>query len=81
MIDSNFDKAKDKIRLELADHLGIEPEDILDDSLLTEDLHMKASDLTDFVEILGNSGFDTGKIDLTEIETFLDLVEALTDHE
>lgn len=77
----DFDKTKEKIRKELADFLGIEPEDIADESILTEDLHMKATDLTDFTEILSNLGYDTSKIDYTELETFTELVEAVTARE
>ena len=77
----DFDKTKEKIRKELADFLGIEPEDIADESILTEDLHMKATDLTDFTEILSNLDYDTSKIDYTELETFTELVEAVTARE
>jgi acyl carrier protein len=66
---------------ELADFLGIEPDDIENDFSLTEDLHMKPTDLTDFMEILSKMNFDTNSIDLTEIETFSDLIDALTQHQ
>jgi len=71
---------KQKIKRELADHLGVGMEDIEDESVLAEDLHMDASNMADFMEILDKAGFDTEKLDLTEIETFEDLVEALTAH-
>lgn len=80
-MDNDFNKIKETVRRELASYLGIEPEDIEDDSILTEDLHMKATDLTDFMEILTRMNMDTRDVDLTEIETFLDLVEALTAHQ
>ena len=80
-MDNDFNKTKESVRRELANYLGIEPEDIEDDSILTEDLHMKATDMTDFMEILTRMNLDTNGIDLTEIETFLDLVEALTAHQ
>lgn len=72
---------KEKIRTKLAEHLGIDAEDILDESIISDELHMKASDITDFIETLSQNGFDTSGVDMTEIETFLDLVEALVDHE
>jgi hypothetical protein len=37
--------------------------------------------LTDFMEILTKAGFDVSQLDFTEIETFLELIEALTAHE
>jgi isopentenyldiphosphate isomerase len=80
-MESDFNKTKDTVRHKLANFLGVEAEDIEDDSILAEDLHMKASDLTDFMEILSRMDMDTEGVDLTETETFLDLVEALTDHQ
>lgn len=80
-MDTESAKTKEKIRRELADYLGTEPEDIDDESILTEDLHMKASDLTDFSETLSSLGFDTSKLDFTEAESFIDLVDAVTARE
>ena len=68
---------KDSIKKRLSEFLGIEPEDIEDDFSLTEDLHMKPTDLTDFTEILKEMDIDVNKLDFTEIETFSDLLEAL----
>lgn len=61
----------------LADFLGVEPSDISEDDSLTEDLHMTAIDLTDFTEILKTAGFETSKLDMTEVETLEDLYEKL----
>jgi hypothetical protein len=80
-MDIDFENVKGKVKRELADYLGIDVEDVDDDSILAEDFHMKPNDLTDFMEILTTAGFDTSKIELTEIETFSDLVEDLTAHE
>ena len=80
-MDNDFNKTKDIVKKELASFLGTDPEDIEDDYSLTEDLHMKASDLTDFMQILTRMDYDTSEIDFTEIETFTDLVEALTSHQ
>jgi acyl carrier protein len=80
-MDNDLEKTKESVRRELANYLGIEPEDVDDDSILTEDLHMKATDLTDFMEILTRMNLETRDVDLTEIETFSDLVEALTAHQ
>ena len=77
-MDTDLNTTKQKVRQELADYLGVDLEDIEDESVLTVDLHMAALDLTDFEQILKNNGFDTSKIDFTEIETFEDLVEGLT---
>jgi acyl carrier protein len=80
-METDFENTKNKIRQELSDFLGVEAEDIEDETSLSEDLHMKASDLTDFMEILGRMGMDTHSMDLTELETFSDFCEALTAHQ
>ena len=56
-------------------------EDIEDETEFSTDLHMDAVMLTDFMEILVKAGYDVTQLDFNEIETFLDLVEALTAHE
>lgn len=68
---------KEKINKLLADFLGVETVDITPDDSFTEDLHMTASDLTDFVEVLATAGFDTTKLDMTEVETIGDLYDKL----
>ena len=78
-MDTEIANTRQKIKRELADFLGVDMEDIEDDSILASDLHMDAVALTDFEDILNKAGFDTSKVDFTEIETFLDLVEALTE--
>jgi isopentenyldiphosphate isomerase len=80
-MDNDFNKNKEAVRRELANYLGVDNEDIEDDSSLTEDLHMKATDLTDFMEILTRMNMETDGVDLTQTETFLDLVEALNEHQ
>lgn len=79
-MDNELAQIKIKIRRELADFLGTDQGDIEDDSTLREDLHMSASELTDFTEILKTAGYDTSELDMTQIETFEDLVENLTAH-
>jgi len=72
---------KNKVRSKLASYLGIEPEDVEDDFSLSEDLHMKPTDLTDFSLILEKMDFNPSKIDFTEIETFEDLIDELLQHQ
>jgi acyl carrier protein len=80
-MDTEFANTKQKVKRELADYLGVDMEDIEDETELSTDLHMDAVMLTDFMEILKKAGFDTSQLDFTEIETFLELIEALTAHE
>ncbi len=68
---------KDNVFKLLSDYLGVEPEDISEEDSLYQDLHMRAPDLTDFVEILQSEGFETEGVDLTALETVCDLIYAL----
>ncbi|MGD0523148.1 MAG: acyl carrier protein [Candidatus Microgenomates bacterium] len=61
----------------LADHIGVEPEDIKPEDFFFEDLHMSPADLSDFLDSLSNIGIDITKIDLATIETVEDLLETL----
>lgn len=80
-MNKEYNDIKESTRKILAEFLGIEPEDVEDDYSLTEDLHMKATDLTDFTEILSKKGIISDSIDFTEIDTFTDLIEAITFHQ
>lgn len=64
----------------LAQHLGVEPEDIKDEDSFVVDLHMRATDLSDFFETLATS-VNTSGLDLTEIETVGELIESLSSEE
>lgn len=62
----------------LANHLGVESEDINIDDSLADDLHMTPADLTDFAASLENSGVNIEEVDFTEIYTVGELLEAAT---
>ncbi len=68
---------KEQVIKSLADHLGVEPEDIKDEDSLSADLHMRPSDLSDFMTNLQETNSEVGNIDLTELETVSDLIDAL----
>lgn len=72
-------KLKIKVKRELADFLGVDLEDIDDDTSFRRDLHMSPANLTDFSELLKKAGFETDKIDFSEIEVFSDLFDQLTE--
>jgi len=78
-MEPEFANLRNKIKRELADFLGVGIEDVDDDSSFKEDFHMNASDMTDFLDILEKSGVETENINLTEIETFEELVEYIND--
>lgn len=79
-MDSETNKIQQKVKRELSDFLGIGIEDIDDESDFSVDFHMSPTDMTDFMDILSKSGLDSEGLDLTEIECFSDLVDALTEH-
>ena len=72
----NKNIAKKVIEL-LARHLGVEPDDLSEEDSLTDDLHMRLTDISDFLGMLEQQGLDTEKIDLSEIDSVGELIEAL----
>lgn len=75
------ENSKEKIKKILAEHIGVEPDDIDDEDSLVHDLHMSPVDLSDFAEILQQKGFRVMADDMAEIETFEDLVDFASAHE
>lgn len=71
---------KQRVKNELANYLGIDLEDIEDESTLTGDLHMKATEITDFMELLTGLGMESDGVNLADLETFEDLTDALSAH-
>lgn len=65
------------IKDSLAQFLGIESEDINDDDFFVEDLHMTASEISDFLFVLQGKGIDISKLDIKSIETVSELTEYL----
>lgn len=61
----------------LAEHIGVEPEDIDEDDAFLTDLHMNPAELSDFVHSLISLDLDINRLNLTEIETVSDLLETL----
>lgn len=62
----------------LATQIGVEPDDINEEDLLGEDLHMSPADVSDFVSNLTTKGFDAKDLELTSIETVADVVDGLS---
>ncbi len=69
------------IKVLLASHVGVDPEDITEDDTFLQDLHMRPSEFSDFLEELSEKGLDTSNLDLPTIKTVGDLAEALSSHE
>lgn len=77
MDNNNQSSTENKIRKSLAAHLGIEAEDISLDDMFKEDLHMQASDLTDYLEQLTELGLPTERVDFVRVKTVGELVDSL----
>lgn len=73
-------RIKDRVFKLIAEQLGIEPSDISEDDSLTDDLHMSATDISDFLEKLKNEGVDIDEIDFDEIDTVNDLTDSIALH-
>lgn len=72
-------KIKKMVKKQLADYLGIEPEDIGDEDSLREDLHMSSTDISDFFHSLGGTipyTFD----DISQLETITDICDELSEN-
>lgn len=65
----------------LAQHIGVEPDDIDYADSFMEDLHMSATDLADFMETLKREGIETSSLNLSNLETVNDLIESITSEE
>lgn len=71
-------KTAEIVKKLLADHIGVDLEDINEEDLFLDDLHMNAADLTDFLQLLEDKGFDVSQVDLSEITTVRGLLELMT---
>ncbi len=67
---------KDIINL-LAEQIGVGKEDIHLEDTFTEHLHMNPSDVSDLIKNLETKGVETDSLDLPQIKTVQDLLEAL----
>jgi acyl carrier protein len=70
----------EQVKTCLADHIGLDIEDISEDDTFMNDLHMRPTEFADFLEDLTEKGFDTSDLDLTSITTVGELIESLSSH-
>ena len=61
----------------LAEHIGVETEDInLDDSLI-DDLHLNPAEISDFLQKLSESEIGINEEEMEDIETVADLIDKI----
>lgn len=65
----------------LAEHIGTEADEIKGGDSLVNDLHMSPSDLSDFIHLLQSKNIDTSKVDLTQVGSVRELIEAIGSEE
>jgi hypothetical protein len=70
----------DQVKEVLASQLGLEATDISEEDSFTDDLHMRPTEVSDFLQELATHGFETEDIDLASIGTVGELVESLSSH-
>lgn len=59
----------------IADQIGTEADDLNESDSLRDDLHMSSVDLAEIIQKIEEAGM--GNVDLTEIDTIEELLEAL----
>lgn len=68
-------KVEFKIKTYLAEHIGVEIDDIGNEDNLANDLHMTPSDITDFIESLRVNFPETGELKIENFEKVIDIIE------
>lgn len=68
-------KIKDLVIEKLADHIGVEKEDINLDDSFTDDLHLNTAEITDFLQQLSENEIEIDESEFDSIDTVSDLIE------
>ena len=74
---NNLSNEGKKVTELLAKFLGVEPEDLNQTDSFTDILHMKPTDIADFLEIVKRNNLYLGDTDISEILLLSDLVEVV----
>lgn len=72
-------KTKNTIKAKIAEHIGVDVEDINDDDSFSEDLHMSPAEFSDFLGSLADLGVaDAHSLDLTSSSTVDELIDEVS---
>lgn len=63
------------IKSRLAEHIGVDVEDIKDEDVFSDDLHMSPADFSDFLGSLEGVGINPAHLELNDGQTVGDLIE------
>ena len=61
----------------LAEHIGVEPDDVKTEDFLDEDLHLNQAEISDFYQKLSEDGYHIEETEYNEIETVSDIIEKI----
>ena len=73
----NDEITKTKLLEYIADHVGVEHDDIKLEDSLSEQLHMNAAQIIDLMNALKGRGVEIEGVDLEEVNTVSELLDAL----
>ena len=68
---------KNKILKIIADHIGVEKDELNEEDFLDEDLHLNPSGIMDLAKAFEENDVDISSLNFSEIETISDIFEAL----
>jgi hypothetical protein len=64
-MDDKDEKFKKLLKTKIAEHIGVEVEDVKDEDIFGDDLHMSATEFSDFLGSLAPMGVDAGLLDIS----------------
>ncbi|MFH1971251.1 MAG: hypothetical protein ABIJ05_02610 [Patescibacteria group bacterium] len=70
-------KIKNLVVGKLAEHIGVEAEDINLEDFLDDDLHLNIAEISDFLQKLSEEGIETENLEFENIETVSDLIDQI----
>jgi acyl carrier protein len=69
-----------RIRVKLAEEIGVELDDIKEEDTFSDDLHMSPSEFSDFLSDLNIEGVEIAGLDIDSTSSVGELIEAVTTH-
>ena len=70
-------KIKNLVVGKLAEHIGVEAEDINLEDFLDDDLNLNIAEISDFLQKLSEEGIEIEKLEFENIETVSDLIDQI----
>jgi len=77
-MDDKEEKTKKIIKARIAEHIGVDIEDVKDEDTFSEDLHMSPAEFSDFLGSLSSLGVDAHSMDISTSSSVEELVDAVS---